>query len=369
MQLHIQSEGQAMSPTCQCEKSAAESCGQDVFSFRILHEFPDVVDEHNWRTFLSRADWPSHYTAPEFFLEPFWSGKRPFAILAMRDSKIVAVLTGLHEGNSTVSGLSARPQTCFDPATDYSRAASVLARGLLEEAGQAKSITIFSFISMLSIKQNGFGLRALEGNVVLELSQGVQTLYKQLHENRRRNIRQAIKQGVEVFEASSKDEIAAYYDVYCHWRQTDRKKIDGDQVSFPVVAEAYKLRDSRRLFLARHAGKVIAGTSVRFLQGGLIEYAGNSSLDEYTSLKPNDLLIWKTIEWACANGFLRYSLGGAHPFLRKTGGAIVPIYRHRLDRTWLRRMDLKEAAEDTARNILRKMPLVNKTVRRLVGKS
>src|ERR1017187_8244717 len=56
----------------------------------------------------------------------------------------------------------------------------------------------------------------------------------------------------------------------------------------------------------------------------------------------NDLLIWKTIQWACEQGFWKYSLGGAHPFLRKWEGTIVPIYRYRLDRTFLRRHDFRE---------------------------
>jgi hypothetical protein len=79
--------------------------GPSVFNFRILREYPNSLQECAWREFLSRSDWASHYTAPEYFLEPFWSGKRPFAVLVSNGDKIVALLTGCHQGNTTFSGV------------------------------------------------------------------------------------------------------------------------------------------------------------------------------------------------------------------------------------------------------------------------
>lgn len=115
---------------------------------------------------------------------------------------------------------------------------------------------------------------------------------------------------------------------------------------------------------------MIASSAVRFYPGGLVEAASNCSLDEYLHLHPNDLLLWKTMEWACVNGFPKISLGGAHPFLRKWGGIVVPIHRYRMDRTWLRRHDVRETVRDFGRKSLHRMPPpVEKAVRRLLGKS
>jgi hypothetical protein len=340
--------------------------GPSVFNFRILREYPNSLQECAWREFLSRSDWASHYTAPEYFLEPFWSGKRPFAVLVGNGDKIVALLTGCHQGNTTFSGVPGRPQVCFDRETDYSGAARALERGILTEADSSELVTV---IAWQPLDLQGFRVRALQGNVVLDLTKRPQALFKQLHESLRRNIRYAMKHGVEVFEASSEEEIRAYYEVYSRWRHTPRKTIIGAEVSFEVMRDAFRLRDSRRLFLARYQGKIIAGNVLRFLRGGLLEHSANSSLDEYARLKPNDLLIWKTVEWGCAQGFARCSLGGAHPFLQRMGGCVMPVYRHRLDRSYLRWHDNQERLADMCRRFLHKVPPFERQLRRLLGKS
>jgi hypothetical protein len=342
--------------------------GPIALGYRILHDFPNSCDQTAWRDFLTHADWPSHYTSPEFFLEPFWKGRNPFAVLAFEGNRVIAVLTGLHEGNTVTSGLSNRPQICFDRAIDRSRAALTLAEGLLEESHSAGLVTVYAWTALEALQSVGFTLKSFEGNIVLDLTQELEKLRKQSHENRRRNIRQAMKQGVAVQEASSEEDITDYYEVYRQWRQTVRKKIEGELVRFHVFANAYKLSDSRRLFVARHAGKIVAGTTVRFSRGGVLEYAANSSIDGYTHLHPNDLLIWKTIEWGSAMGFVRYSLGGSHPFLRKAGGTLFPIYRHRLDRTWLHRYDSIEAVVDRVRKTVLRFPLLATAIRRLLGR-
>src|SRR5262245_27881449 len=331
--------------------------------FRILHEFPSPSEEAAWRAFLTYADWPSHYTSPEFFREPFWTGKRPFAILITDGDKVVAVSTGLREADRVISGLRSRPQVCFDPGVDLSRVVAALSGGLLEEAGSAKLVTLFAWMPLKSAERLGFRRRIFEGNVVLDLTKGPDALFRQCQESRRRNIRKATREGIEVFQASNEDDLRAYYEVYCRWQKTERKQIDGMQLPFDVLHAMYELRNSRRLFLARHAGKIIAGTTVRFFPGGLLEYSGNSSLDEHLHLRPNDLLWWKTIEWGCAQGFQRYSLGGAHHFLRKSGGTIVAIYRYRLDRTWGRRHDLLEIPVDMARRVVRSVPALKRVIR------
>jgi hypothetical protein len=339
-----------------------------AFTYSILQGFPNASEEKAWREFLPRSDWPSHYTTPEFFLEPYWKGKHPFAVLVNHVDRIVAVLTGLHEGDHVMSGIPARPQVCFDRTVDYSHAAQTLAQGLLEEAGSASLISLYSWTPLEALRIMGFRLRTLEGCVVLDLRRGPQELFREIHASGRKNIRIATRKGVEVFEASTDEDLAAYYEVYCRWRRTSRKKIEGQQVPFSVVLAAYNLKNSRRYFLARHDGETIAGSSVRFSPGGLLEYSGNPSLDEHFLLKPNDLLKWKVIEWGCAQGFPLFSLGGAHLFHLKSGGTIFPVYRHRIDRTWLRRHDRCEALIDTGRKTLRRAPLVDRTVRRLLGK-
>lgn len=353
----------------------AESIGQAAqadATFLIVRSFPELGLEKDWREYLTRVEVPSHYNAPEFFLAPYWTGKRPFAILALDKGRIVGILTGVHEGDEVVSGLSTRPQICFDKDADVLAAGDVLTRGLLAEAGAAKLVTLYSWswAPIEASERHGFRLRKLEGDVVLDLTQGSQALFKQFKEHRRRDIRLAMRHGVEVFQATTERDLLEYYDVYCGWLRTSRKKIAGPRVSFEAFKGSEPMTGNHRIFLARFSGKVIAASHIRLFSGGLIEYAGNSSLEEFLHLAPNDVLLWKIIEWGCTEGFLRFSLGGAHPFLRKWGGIVAPIYRYRLDRTWLRRHDLWEFMLERGRETLRKIPSPSENaIRRLLKKA
>jgi hypothetical protein len=338
--------------------------------FLILHGFPSPEIETVWRGFLGRVEFPAHYDTPEFLLEPYWVDKHPFAVLAFNDTRIVGVLTGLHEGNEVVSGLSSRPQICLDPTADALSTTNLLLEGLLTEARGANLVTLYSWATspLPVFQQRGFSVRELEGVVVLDLSAGAQALFDGFAKNRRRDVRLAIRNGIEVAEETTEEDLRAYWEVYSAWRETERKQIQHNR-SLDNIARVHNMRHNHRRFLARYQGKVIAASGVRFCPGGMIEYANNCSLDEYMKLLPNDLLVWRMVEWACQHGFKRYCLGGAHPFLRKWGGTIVPIHRYRLDCSLFRRHDLKERIAGAAINLMRRMPLpLQRKIRKLFRK-
>src|SRR5580700_2820885 len=343
--------------------------GQRPATFTILHEFPCGDLEKAWRDCLARVELPAHYNAPEFFLSPLWDGKRPFAILAQNGTKVVGIVTGIHEGKELNCGKISRPQICIDKTAESAAVEAALLEGLLAEADHESLLNVYSWTLLDWFPRFGFRHRLLEGDVALDLANGPDALFKQFHENRRRNIRAAVKNGVEVSQTSKREDLLEYYEVYVKWRQTERKKIVGELQSVESFMRARALTNNSRLFVARHSGKIIAGIILRFYPGGLLEFSSASCLDEFLNLRPNDLLHWRAIEWACAEGFQRYSLGGAHPFLRRFGATVVPIHRYRIDRTWVRRHDLREAVLEFGRRSLRRMPApVEETVRRLVGK-
>jgi len=317
-------------------------------TFTIAQKFPPAGLAEAWRDCLTRGELPSHYVTPEYLLESQFAVERPFAVLAVDcRGAVTGVLTGLHQGHHLECGQISRPQICFDSGADLRATADALARGMLEEARAETVLSVYSWTLVDAFRHFGFRMRSTEGVVVLDLTQGPEAVFKQFDENRRRNIRAAINHGVEVFQASTREDFAAAYQVYLAWLQTPRKKIVWNKMSFAMFERMLRLSANRRLFLARHSGKVIAGVSLRLFPRGLLEFAANWSLDEFMKLRPNDLLHWRAIEWACREGFPRYSLGGAHPFLRRFGGTVAPVYRYRLDRTWLRRHDLRTSHSGT----------------------
>lgn len=336
--------------------------------FLILHEFPPPDLERAWRECLTRAEVPAHYDSPEYFLDPLRQGTRPFAVLAIEDDRVRGVLTGFHLGREVLCGLASRPQICVD-GTETAATLETLAQGLLAEADDAALVSVYTWSSLelVPFSAHGFRRRQLEGSVVLDLTRGADALFKEFSKDRRRNIRYAEKHGVEVREAATDQDIVDAHRVYSAWRGTERKEVHGDW-SFESFEKTMRVRSNRRLFLATFEGKVIAINIFRFFPGGLYESAANSSLDEFMHLKPNDLLQWKGIQWACAQGLRRHSLGGTHEFLLRFGGTVVPILRYRLDRTLFRRHDLKESLGDSARSLLRSAPSgMGQTVRKLLG--
>jgi hypothetical protein len=245
----------------------------------------------------------------------------------------------------------------------------MLAQGLLAETDHAELVRIYTWSSLelVPFSAHGFRRSQLPGSVVLDLTRGADALFKEFAKDRRRNIRFAEKHGVEVREATTAQDIVDAHAVYSAWRGTERKQVRGDW-SFESFEKTVRLKNNRRLLLATFSGKVIAINIFRFFPGGLFESAANSSLDEFMHLKPNDLLQWRGIQWACAQGLRRHSLGGAHEFLLRFGGSVAPILRYRLDRTLFRRHDLKESLGATARSLLRSAPSgMSQIVWRLLG--
>jgi hypothetical protein len=331
--------------------------GRDSDTFRILHRFPSEKDEAQWRTCLANSDFATHYGSPEFFLEPIAQKMRGFAVLGIVDGEIGGVLTGINNGDHVQSGLSVRPQIAFSREVDRARAMTSLLAGLLEAAGTAKLVDFFLWSDMEHLVEGRFRQRRYDGVVMLELSRGPDALFRKFSENKRTNIKKAIKYGVAVEPAQSREEISAYHAICTDW---SRRK----QLSVPEEEEfqrIFGLNKNRLLLLARHEGKIIAGVVIRFAPRGVMEYAANSSLGSALRLRPNDLLHWRAIEWGCRMGMTKYSLGGTHLFLRKFGGEIAPTTRCRLDRSFLRRFTIGDWIADQAD---RTRPLVSE---RLAG--
>jgi hypothetical protein len=313
-------------------------------SFLILHDKPAGPIEAKWRACLAASDFPTHYTAPAYFLEPAVRDKRPFAILSLIDGNVTAVLTGINDRNRVRSGLPVRPQIAFSRSADRALGTANLISGVFEEAKYAKLVDLFLWSDMESLFGSRFHRKRCEGVAMLDLQLGPDALLRKFSENKRTNIKKAIKYGVTVDIAKGKDDISGFFPIYVDW---SRRK------ALPVMREeqfhqTFELTLNRRLFLARSQGQIIAGVVVRFFPGGVMEYAANSSLQSALRLRPNDLLHWRAIEWACAEGLTKYSLGGTHLFLRKFGGEVVPTTRCRRDLSLFRRFAIADWITDRA---------------------
>ena len=184
----------------------ARAAIMQTMHFKILREFPSPDVESAWRDYLTRVEFPAHYDAPEYFLEPLWPGRPRFAILALENDgghdRVTGVLTGLHMDKNVMCGLPARPQLSVDPTGDVTATLETLAQGLLAETESAELVSVYtwSYLKLPPFSERGFQCQELQGNVVLDLTLGADALFKQFAKDRRRNIRFAEKNGVEISE-------------------------------------------------------------------------------------------------------------------------------------------------------------------------
>lgn len=320
--------------------------------FVLLRAWPEIDIERRWRECLLDADFATHYIAPEYFREPSVAAKRPFAVLALADNRVSGVLTGHHEGRHVKSGLLVRPQLALSKHEEADTAAAALFAGVVEEGRDAEIVDVFAWRSIRAENRAHFRERLETGVIMLDLTRGPEALFRGFSEMRRRNIRKAIKANVQVCQASSRADFEHYYPIYKDW--SDRKGLP--VMLLPEFMETMVLTGNRRLFVARHNGTMLAGIVVRFVPGGVMEYAANSSLESSLHLRPNDLLHWRAIEWACSEGLNLYSLGGTHLFLTQFGGETLPTYRYRQDRSLLRRHHMKDAVGEMAASVMSRMP-------------
>ena len=340
-------------------------------NWKILTEAPDEIWTRKWNDFLPNAQLPTHYTTPDFFADPYIRGGERFAVLALENDEVTGVLTGIDAGKSIVSGIPNRPQTAFRKNADRVRAVENLIKGVYEKGSSNLEMTeLYCWEPVAEFENLGFNFREYggeKGTVVLDLTKGEDELFKEFSQTRRNEIRKAIKQNlVQISEVENLDELAELYEIHRDWCVRKGNQPD----TFEQMQKAYSSKNHRKIFIAKHEGKVIAGSTYRFCRGGLVEYAGNNSLVEFQKLRPNDLIGWHSIQWACREKFALYSMGGAHLFLRRFGGEIVSTYRYKIDRSFLKIHNLSEAAKDFSIRTYKSLPQPFKTkLKKVLGRS
>lgn len=341
-------------------------------SYLILTECPDESLTEKWKDFLANAELPTHYVTPNFFVDPYIRGGQRFAVLSFdKTGKVSAVLTGTDDGKRINSGFAVRPQTCFRRDCDLSEAAQNLLKGLREKGGNAlEYINFYTWKPIREFENLGFQTEVSSGTnliIMLDLSHGAEEIFKAFSQTRRNEIRKAIKQNlVQIKELETESELAELYQIHVDWNRRKGNQPD----TFDEMKLAFEQKDHRKIFIAKHEEKVIAGSYYRFCKGGIVEYAANNSLVEFQKLRPNDLIGWHSIQWACREGFPYYSMGGSHLFLRRFGGGEWTTHRYKCDQSFLRIHNLRENIQNITVKTYQKLPgSLKKKVKQIAGKS
>jgi lipid II:glycine glycyltransferase (peptidoglycan interpeptide bridge formation enzyme) len=141
----------------------------------------------------------------------------------------------------------------------------------------------------------------------VDLQKTADELWRNIAHNKRRNIRKAQEQGVEVVQGTSYDDLVSFYEMH---------SISGKRAGFiphpfgyfRSYLKIFGASGKVRIFLAVFDGQRVAGVFV-VVHGDTAYALGAGSREEVWHVRPNDMLHWKAMEWACSEGLAWYHMG------------------------------------------------------------
>jgi hypothetical protein len=323
----------------------------------VLTSIPDEAILAAWNDCLDNSEFAGLYIAPEYLLVQYFANERPFAVLAVNDGVVHGVATGLLADRGINCGHSGSPQICIRKGADPEKVGMALAAGLKSHSLKStRLISAFTWDDVSGLQSAGFRVKKFEiplGTILLDLSRGADALFKDFAEARRRNIRRAIKDGVEVAPMDIERDFDEYYSLYAHWCEFKHQPAQPHDLQRAVFASGA----NRLLLVARHGGRIIGVSTFRFRRPGIMEYTANVSRREESKLKQNDLLMWRAIEWSTQQKGIRYfSMAAAHTFLQRFGGERRATFRYSLDSSPFRVHDLAEMGHAVAMRVYHALP-------------
>ena len=142
---------------------------------------------------------------------------------------------------------------------------------------------------------------------LIDLEPGVDAVRKQFHLSVRRGIHQAETRGATVHKTCTEDGLENFYRL----NLATRKKLGvlPQPLAFFRALNHHIFKNNLGfIFLAEWEGKTIAGV-LFLIYKDTIYYKFNASDENYLRKRPNHLLIWEAIRYACANGYHYFDFG------------------------------------------------------------
>jgi len=141
----------------------------------------------------------------------------------------------------------------------------------------------------------------------VDLSRNEDEIFRGLRSSTKRNVKKAVKEGVEVEISSSFDSIKEFYRLNCVTRK--KHGLPPQPYNFFMKIYEHIIVESQGFVVsASYKGKIIA-CAVCFHYGGAALYKYGASDIQFQHLRPNNLVMWAAIKWFLKNGYKSLSLG------------------------------------------------------------
>jgi FemAB-related protein (PEP-CTERM system-associated) len=202
-------------------------------------------------------------------------------------------------------------------------------QALLQEAVRLAESEHAELIDFRNRQKSRLGLSAHGSKVTLVLKLGGDTdlMWKKFNAKVRNQVRKAGKSGLTI-SWHDMDGLDDFYHVFL----INMRSLGSPVHSVKLFSEILKsFKNSAKIILVKKGGRTVGGGMVLFFNGTvLVPWA--SSLREFRSQCPNNLLYWEAIRWACERGdhyfdFGRSSRGsGTFHFKKQWGAEEKPLH-------------------------------------------
>jgi lipid II:glycine glycyltransferase (peptidoglycan interpeptide bridge formation enzyme) len=329
---------------------------------------------------LDRPDWDeqiSQFTQSSFFHSSAWLrvlhetyGFEPIAIALNKADKTSAILVTM-EINSWLTGKRGASlpftDTCeplFSDPTDldalYESAFSIAAKRNWRTL-EIRSGTGFPETQAPSLRHYTHHLG---------LQKDPQKIFSQFSSSNRRAIRKAERSDLEVKRSQTLESLKSFYSLLCLTRK--RHGLPPQPWSFFQAIHQHILsQDEASLFIAYNQSKPIAG-ALFLHQGQKAIYKFGASDERSRSLRPNNLLMWKAIEWLKQQGYQHLDFGrtslnnsGLRRFKQSWGTSeqILPYFLHNLQTQTIETQN--DATNGWHTRVFQQLPI---PISRIIGK-
>ncbi|UFS71101.1 GNAT family N-acetyltransferase [Geomonas sp. RF6] len=171
---------------------------------------------------------------------------------------------------------------------------------------------------------------------LIELSPDEGAMHRRLRESTARNIRKAVREGVEVEFSESLQGVMEYYRLHCLTRKRHGVPPQPSRF-FRKIHEEVIARGLGFTALARYRGGTVAGIiCLGFGRNAMYKYGASD--ETFQQVRANNLLLWETIKRCAHDGYTSFSLGrtdldneGLLVFKNGWGAEAEPISYYRYD--------------------------------------
>ncbi|OIO24079.1 hypothetical protein AUJ65_02210 [Candidatus Micrarchaeota archaeon CG1_02_51_15] len=156
------------------------------------------------------------------------------------------------------------------------------------------------------LEKKGFEQRTDYHTFILDLTVGIESLWKNIEKRTRNGVTHAKKQNINLRNATY-DDLESFYSVYL---KTMKRLGSPPQplIFFKKIWLSLQPKGLIRICLAETENELVSA-AVFFPFAGKMHYAYSCSLEEMRHLRVNDLLLWNAISAASDDGFREFDFG------------------------------------------------------------